>query len=284
VTKKVVELAKSPNLTRFGDRCPYSLDAVKNMASNIVRAWNSKTIRQREDGYMSLTDMASANGKKFGHWIALKSTVGYLQELAGSIDRLIEANESDGSNEERGTWGHRRVAIRFAQWCSPRFAVQVDAWVEELLTNGSASIGNQDPRIMTAELLAQLAHAQVALEERQKELELENQRIRLEQQQIQAEQTIQAETIAQHDAEIGRIFQPDGALISLAGCLNLHGKHATAAQLAPVGKAAAKAYRERYGKEPERVGDARYGTVNVYPQAIAQQALVDHGYLAFSAE
>jgi hypothetical protein len=46
-----------------------------------------------------------------------------------------------------------------------------------------------------------------------------------------------------------------------------------------VGRTAAKVYREKYGKEPERVGDARYGTVGVYPQAIAMQALKDHGYI-----
>lgn len=74
----------------------------------------------------------------------MKSTNEYLQELSGSIgipiDRLIEVNESDGLNEDLGTWGHRRVAIRFAQWCSTSFAVQVDAWVEELMTAGSVSI------------------------------------------------------------------------------------------------------------------------------------------------
>lgn len=117
------------------------------------------------------------------------------------------------------------------------------------------------------------------LEAEQKEFALQAQRLQLEQQQIQAEQSQMHESLLQHDAEIGRIFEPDGMLITLAGCLNLHGKHATASQLASVGRAASKLYRERYCKEPEKVGDARYGQVGAYPQAIAESALRDHGYL-----
>lgn len=166
----------------------------------------------------------------------------------------------------------KKQAKTFKKWITSEV-------IPSIRKTGTYSIVNQDPRLLLLEQLSQLTHGQIALEQRQKELDLENQRLRLEQQQIQAEQTIQGETIAQHDAELGRIFQPDGALISLAGCLNLHGKHATAAQLSPVGKTAAQVYRERYGKEPEKVGDARYGTVNVYPQVIATQALKDHGYL-----
>jgi hypothetical protein len=48
-----------------------------------------------------------------------------LEVLSGSVqiptDQLIQVNESTGSNESRGTWGHPKVAIRFAQWCSDEF-------------------------------------------------------------------------------------------------------------------------------------------------------------------
>ena len=73
---------------------------------------------------------------------------------------------------------------------------------------------------------------------RLQELELENQRLRLEQQELRANQFAIEQTLDQHDAEIGRIFEPDGMLISLAGCLSLHGKSATAAKLSAVGRVA----------------------------------------------
>src|SRR5262249_12293378 len=40
----------------------------------------------------------------------------------------------------QGTWVHRRVAIDLARWCSPRFAVKVNAWVDELLTTGRVEL------------------------------------------------------------------------------------------------------------------------------------------------
>jgi hypothetical protein len=252
------------------------------LANNIVRVWGTKTIRHREDGYLSATDMASANGKKINDWLRLKSTESFLGEASSvtgiPVTDLVQVFQG-GFPEDQGTWIHPEIAPDLGTWCSVAFRVQVNQWIKELLTKGAVSIANQDPRLVLLEQLSQLTHQQIALEQRQKELDLENQRIRLDQQQIKAEQNSQAETILQHDAEIGRLFQPDGALISLAGCLNLHGKSATASQLSRVGKAAAKAYREKYGKEPELIGDARYGTVGVYPQAIALQALKDYGYL-----
>ncbi len=113
------------------------------MAQNstlIIREWNGRTIRQRkEDEYWSATDMCQSCGKKFGHWNELKSTAEHLRVLESAIGKtraeLIEIKEG-GVPSEQGTWVHRRVAIRLAQWLSPEFAVQIDEWVEELMING----------------------------------------------------------------------------------------------------------------------------------------------------
>ena len=137
---------------------------------------------------------------------------------------------------------------------------------------GQYAIANADPRLVLLEQLTHLTHKQIEMENRQQALEAE-------QRQIKADQSLLQETVLEHDAEIGRIFEPDGALITLAGFLNLHGKHATAAQLAHVGKTASKAYRSLYGKDPEKLGDARYGLVAAYPKAIAEQALKDRKFI-----
>lgn len=112
--------------------------------SNIIRQWNGRTIRQRQDGYLSATDMCQACNKLFADWKRLKITIEYLQALQESmgipIDHLININESSGSNEERGTWVHRRISIRLAQWLSPTFAVKVDEWTEELMLNGKVEL------------------------------------------------------------------------------------------------------------------------------------------------
>lgn len=119
---------------------------------NIIKKWNGRTIRVRDDRYVSLSDMAQASGKLFGDWKRLKSTESYLTTLSGSmqipIDRLIQSNESNGSNDSRGTWGHPKVSIRFAQWCSDEFAVQVDMWIDELMTTGSVSLSGNSQKFI----------------------------------------------------------------------------------------------------------------------------------------
>ena len=111
--------------------------------TNIIKNWNGKTIRIRKDRYVSLTDMAQACGKLYGHWGRLESTKSYLETLSSVIQiRITELVQviQGGSPENQGTWGHPKVAIRFAQWCSNEFAIQVDTWVDELLTTGIVKI------------------------------------------------------------------------------------------------------------------------------------------------
>ena len=115
---------------------------------NIVRTWNDKTIRFREsDGYVSLTDMARATGKQFKHWNENKSTKAYLEALSSVVG--IPATElmdviQGGIPENQGTWAHRKVALRFAQWCNPEFAVWVDFQIDELMTIGKVDM-NKEP-------------------------------------------------------------------------------------------------------------------------------------------
>lgn len=121
--------------------------------SNIIKEWNNRTIRVREDRYVSLTDMAQASGKLFADWRRTKSTESYLETLSSimgiPIMGLIES-KIGGSPENTGTWGHPKVAIRFAQWCSDKFAVQVDMWIDELMTTGQVSLIQKPYQILGA--------------------------------------------------------------------------------------------------------------------------------------
>ena len=98
--------------------------------------------------------MAQPTGKKFSHWNNLDSTKEYLEALHrrncreddNSSQPFIESKVGGNlSDIERGSWGHRKVAIRFAQWCNSDFAVIVDEWIEELLLTGSVSLVPQQP-------------------------------------------------------------------------------------------------------------------------------------------
>jgi hypothetical protein len=63
--------------------------------SNLIKNWNDRSIRIRSDHYVSLTDMAQASGKQFGHWNNLKSTNSYLETLSRSIAIPIDGIHPD---------------------------------------------------------------------------------------------------------------------------------------------------------------------------------------------
>jgi hypothetical protein len=120
------------------------------MSSLAIQSFNGQTIRiRKEDRYVSLTDMAKASGKEFKHWNSNLSSKSYIATLSSVVGipttELVEVNQG-GIPESQGTWGHPKVALRFAQWCSDEFAVQVDFWIDELVTTGKVEIVQEKPK------------------------------------------------------------------------------------------------------------------------------------------
>ncbi|MGL6131030.1 MAG: KilA-N domain-containing protein [Fusobacteriaceae bacterium] len=121
----------------------YHLTMTRVQVDLILRSFNDKSIRQRADGWISLTDMATAGGKLFADWNRLRATkdfLAYAESIMGFPIIDGQAGNPNGS-ELGGTWGHPKVAIKFAAWVSIPFEFQVVSWVEELLTTGSVNIG-----------------------------------------------------------------------------------------------------------------------------------------------
>lgn len=102
------------------------------------------------DVMINATEMGKMYGpnKRPYQWLRQKDTQLYLEafrrseESTARLERstplqaviTIEGNFSDGTRP--GTWMHRRVAIRYAQWLDPDFAVWIDKKIEELLVEG----------------------------------------------------------------------------------------------------------------------------------------------------
>ena len=141
----------------------------------MLKVYNGQTIRVREgDNYVSGTDMGKATGKLFGHWSELKSTQEFLQVLSISIGipiaKLVEIKKG-GAPGKQGTWLHPKVAIQFAQWCSPVFGIKVSHWIDELLTNGVVTADTNldkfdDPKELEAMLKASKAKSKAKCDKR----------------------------------------------------------------------------------------------------------------------
>ena len=79
--------------------------------SNLIKSWNDRAIRIRSDRYVSLTDMAQASGKLFGHWNNLKSTKSYLKALKSVIQigitdlvQVIQSRDRLATRIKKSLW------------------------------------------------------------------------------------------------------------------------------------------------------------------------------------
>jgi hypothetical protein len=104
------------------------------------------------NGMVNATEMAKACGKQISDFMRLDTTKEYIEALSSSRgfprDGLVISKEGGNGG---GTWVHRRLALRVAQWCSPHFAVQVDGWIEELFTKGKVEIDQNSNQSLSAE-------------------------------------------------------------------------------------------------------------------------------------
>jgi hypothetical protein len=106
----------------------------------IVRQLEAMPVGQRlTDGYIHATAICQAAGKLWADYDRLQQTKEFLDELSRSMGipiDLLTHSVVRGPNDERGTWVHPYVAVNLAQWCSPKFAVQVSRWIIEWAMTG----------------------------------------------------------------------------------------------------------------------------------------------------
>jgi len=100
-----------------------------------TRIWNGTPIARRAvDGYVNATAMAKANGKEWAHYFRTDRASTYIEALSRNceiaVTGLYFAKPGDG------TWIHPRLAVDFARWISPEFAVWMDGWFLESLAQG----------------------------------------------------------------------------------------------------------------------------------------------------
>lgn len=83
---------------------------------------------------INATEMAKPFGKNAGHWMRNQSTQEFINELAA----LRNCKGSDLVQIENGIgcWMHEDVAMEFARWLSPAFAIWRNDRIKELLTIG----------------------------------------------------------------------------------------------------------------------------------------------------
>jgi hypothetical protein len=88
----------------------------------IKRQFNNQEISFEADtnGMVNLTQMADATGTRLDNYLRLDKTKSYIETLSKSLtSEVFESGRGNGG----GTWGHKLLAIHFAQWISDEFHI-----------------------------------------------------------------------------------------------------------------------------------------------------------------
>ncbi|EMT3037271.1 KilA-N domain-containing protein [Neisseria gonorrhoeae] len=125
----------------------------------------------RQDGFLNATSIAAHFGKLPKDYLKTEQTQQYISALAESLsertkiltdeNQLVIVKKGNSKNFTQGTWLHPKLAIHFARWLNPRFAVWCDEQIEILL-NGNVSDGIK-PAKTTADDRTGLRRAVAAL-------------------------------------------------------------------------------------------------------------------------
>ncbi|HGT4384675.1 TPA: KilA-N domain-containing protein [Neisseria meningitidis] len=119
---------------------------------NQVQSFNFGNIAVsfREDGYLNATQIATHFGKLPKDYLKTEQTQQYISALAESLsertkiltdeNQLVIVKKGNSKNFTQGTWLHPKLAIHFARWLNPKFAVWCDEQIEALLNKVSDGI------------------------------------------------------------------------------------------------------------------------------------------------
>ena len=113
---------------------------------------NAITFKSENGVMVNATEMAKPFGKSASHWLRNQSTQEFLGTYATlrnrNVDELVQI--VNGGNTTNGTWLHEDVALEFARWLNPKFAIWCNDRIKELLTQGVTTISDDDDVIRKA--------------------------------------------------------------------------------------------------------------------------------------
>lgn len=89
---------------------------------------------------VNATEMAKPFGKFPWKWLELPSTKEYIKALSENrslaYNQLVVSVKGGNDTSKRGNWFHEDVALEFARWLSPQFAIWCNDRIKELMKYG----------------------------------------------------------------------------------------------------------------------------------------------------
>lgn len=111
-----------------------------NDSKTFIYEGSPVTFQIGEATMVNATEMAKPFGKRPVDWLNNQYTKGFLIDLAEvrnltSAD-LVRVIKGGNDKNAQGTWMHEDVALEFARWLSPQFAIWCNDRIKELMKYG----------------------------------------------------------------------------------------------------------------------------------------------------
>lgn len=196
---------------------------------------------------VNATEMAKPFGKGAKDFLKNSTTQEYIEVFCKRRNILLtDAVKVIHGGNNNGTWFHQKIALRFAQWLSPDFAIWVDEKIEELLTKGKTELVTTSPLSLARHML--------------EAMELQEQRLTTMETKVQV---IEAKVSTVNDE-----------YFSISGYYKLAGRRwdLDLKQSQRLGKTLAQRSKLN-GYEVHQAYDAKYGHVNTYHKEVLRVEL-----------
>ncbi|EEP69063.1 KilA-N domain-containing protein [Kingella oralis] len=118
---------------------------------NVIKSFGDIAVSFRNDGFLNASAIAAHFGKRVPDFLKTEQNQEYISDLAEHLSKtlkivfdknqLVIVKKGSPANGG-GTWLHPKLAIHFARWLDPRFAVWCDEQIEQILS-GSLKLSSQ---------------------------------------------------------------------------------------------------------------------------------------------
>lgn len=110
---------------------------------------NSITFFRGKNVMVNATEMAKKFDKKPIRWLQNQQTQDFLAEYSKVTNRtLVDLVRVIKGGSNPGTWMYEDIALEFARWLSPKFAIWCNDRIKELLTTGVTTLSDDDAMIL----------------------------------------------------------------------------------------------------------------------------------------
>lgn len=112
-------------------------------------SFNDVQVSFSQDAFLNATEIAKQFGKRINNYLRCERTIEYISALSETLKSVTEQNQlvivkKGGKAQEQGTWLHPKLAIDFARWLNPKFAVWCDMQIENILKGQIEQVKHSD--------------------------------------------------------------------------------------------------------------------------------------------